>query len=253
MDSVADIYVVGPSACNCRLDSSFQIPALGVNRLLDAKGALALIGPLLGVVIGWGLKEISEMIRTRREDRKVIGKALADLLEIRHRVVAIPHAMKEITNRLGFPPEFQAVIGVFLSKIAPIEAISKRYDDSVNLIAAADPLLAFRLRYKDIASALVEQLRMSAVGQPASAPDWIKVETMLLGNIGPELDKVVLELAWLHSVWTWFKTRRRLRRPIEVSGPILDSIIATVQEMAAKESAARNSESSAARQAASGA
>jgi hypothetical protein len=73
-----------------------------------------------------------------------------------------------------------------------------------------------------------------AMAQPAPIPDWFKVESILMGEVGPELDALLLEVAWLHGTWTWFKTRRRLRHPIDVPAALVDAIIAAAQSMAAQ-------------------
>jgi hypothetical protein len=47
--------------------------------------------PLAGVAVGWGLNECSQWFIFRRDERKPIGRALTDLLEVRHRLLAIPN------------------------------------------------------------------------------------------------------------------------------------------------------------------
>lgn len=48
------------------------------------------------VAAGWLFSELSHYLSDRRERRKAIGRALADLLEIRHRFTAMDTLFKEL-------------------------------------------------------------------------------------------------------------------------------------------------------------
>ena len=63
---------------------------------------LGISGTLIGLVIGFLLNELSSAIKSGREDRRTIGKALAELLEVRHHLKTLPvtirFAQRELTR-----------------------------------------------------------------------------------------------------------------------------------------------------------
>jgi hypothetical protein len=194
---------------------------------IDLKDAL----PIVGVAAGWALNEVSQLFRVRREDRKAVGRALADLLEIRHRLIMVPKAVEELSKRFPIPEQGQVFIGHALATLMPTEALTKRYEESVSLVAGVDPLLGFRLQSQDLVSPLISQMRAAALNS-GSAAAWQKFERWFLEQLVPELDKTVLDVAWLHGIVTWFRTRRRLNRLFQIPAAAMDSLVATIQEAA---------------------
>ncbi len=192
---------------------------------IDLKDAL----PVLGVAIGWSLNELSQLWRARREDRKAIGKALSDLMLIRHRLLWIPKAVEEISKHLPIPEPVQVLMGHVFSSWIPVDALTKRYEEAVTVVSGIDPLLGFRLRSQDLVSSLTGQLRAMALNDPGSVSAWPKFERWFLEQIVPELDKMVLDVAWSFSWLTWFKTRRKLRKTPELPPGALESLISTLQ------------------------
>jgi hypothetical protein len=59
---------------------------------------LGIGGTLIGLIVGFGLNELSFVIRSSREDRRTIGKALAELMEIRQQLSPIVHHLEYHAN-----------------------------------------------------------------------------------------------------------------------------------------------------------
>lgn len=119
--------------------------------------------PLVGVIIGWFLNGISQLLRLRREDRRAIGRALADLMEIRHNLLGVKKISEELIRRFNIPPQDQIVFRNLLDSILPnLESLHKRYEENVNTIASTEPLLGFRLRSKDSLAPALRRLRSIA-------------------------------------------------------------------------------------------
>lgn len=59
--------------------------------MIDALRALLRpLLPYIGVFVSWLLHEISDRFRQSREDRRLAGKVLAELLELRHHMLVLP-------------------------------------------------------------------------------------------------------------------------------------------------------------------
>src|ERR1700722_9053697 len=107
--------------------------------------------PLIGVIVGWGLHELSDIIRLRREDKRAAGKVLAELLNLRRSIRAIPLAIDELRKVTKIPPESEHALHSFYAPIMAqaTEGLSERYNAAIDLLAGPFPLLAYELRSKD--------------------------------------------------------------------------------------------------------
>ena len=111
---------------------------------------IPVIGTLAGVVAGFLANEVSHLIRTKREDRNVLGRTLADLLEIRHHLRAIPEVIGLVRSRFpaALPTEVNFGLRQILRAFLPDAAtLSKRFDEAVSAVAGPFPLLAFEFRH----------------------------------------------------------------------------------------------------------
>lgn len=124
---------------------------------------LTIILPLLTGLVGWLLNEVSHRRREVSADRRAISKALADLLEIRHQTVAMKSLFDTLTHRLNLPQSIWSFIFPFLESFWPnSDGLHKRYNDTVDSVASANPMLGFRLRSKDELTRYLKSLRQLA-------------------------------------------------------------------------------------------
>jgi len=187
------------------------------------------ISPLVGVIIGWFLKEVSQMVRLHREDRRAIGQVLTDLMEIRYRLLGIEKISDEI-KRFKISVQEQLLLKSFIDNIlSNLQDLNKRYEKRVNTIASADPLLGFQLRSKDLLNPYISQIRSIASMSEDSATIWNQIEVQLIESAEPEFERLILKLSWLHSWRTWLYTRRYLRRSLEIP-PEFEELISSMIE-----------------------
>ena len=186
--------------------------------------------PLAGVAVGWGLNECSQWFIFRRDERKPIGRALTDLLEVRHRLLAIPKAVELMAAKLNLPADAHAPLKLVLGALfPPDEGLAKRYEESVSLVSGMNPLLAFRLRSQDVVGPLLQRLRTMALqDSPQTVTMFSKMEDYLVRQLSPHLDLLIRELAWEHGWWTWLKTKERLRRPLEIPEEFWEGVSALI-------------------------
>ena len=99
----------------------------------------------------------------RREERKAIGRALTDLMEVRHRFLMVPKAVEAITRVLKLPADARAPLKIVLGTLfPPDQGLGKRYEESVSLVGEMNPILPFRLLSQDLIGQFLHQLRVMA-------------------------------------------------------------------------------------------
>ncbi|GEM_PF-1770421 len=179
---------------------------------------LGISGTLIGLVIGFLLNELSSLIRSGREDRRIIGKALAELLEVRHHLKTLPFAIDSLKESLPGPitPYDEFMLRKAIWFLLPnTEGLQKRYEDAVSAVAGEFPMLAFGLRSKDAIGPLIGRLRGALPVEPKDAQLWLKIEDELVQLSIPKLDELILELAKLHSRATANEVKATLNKPFE--------------------------------------
>jgi hypothetical protein len=192
------------------------------------------VGSLVALGLGWFLHEMSDRFKGRREDRCAVGKALAEFLDVRHGIHAIPLYVQEIRKKYSISPQDAAILRQALEIFLPgVEQLQKRYNDAVDGVSGRLPLLAFDLRSKDVFTPTFTQLRLTVLQQnPEHADLWFTFEDQALRIALPRLDKLVLRLARLHGWRTWWHVRARLKEPF-VLPKEFEELISQMQAAAA--------------------
>jgi len=178
---------------------------------------------IVTLLIGWCLKELGDRFRLRREERKPFAIAIADLLEMRHRILSVSTALGEIKKRLPIPPEAEIALKTFVDAILPqTEDLHRRYNEAVSLVAAVNPILAFRLRCKDEYLPLMQKLRPLLTADSLTRPFVGQVENTLSSVFTEDIEELITELAKAHGVATWLRIRRRLSKPASIPKEVDD-------------------------------
>ena len=171
--------------------------------------------PLITLLVGWLLGEASSRRREISSDRRAISRAIADLLEVRHRTFALKAYMDEVTKKFNIPQQVQPIILALLRAILPLtDSLAKRYNESIDAVASTDPLLGFRLRSKDELPKFLTTLQQVASQDPTATQAYPQIEARLLDVIKSPLDDSILELARTHGWLTWWKVKKYLRKPL---------------------------------------
>lgn len=173
--------------------------------------ALSVIAPLIGVLLGSALSGFGAYLKERRERKRTLAIALADLLEIRHRLIAVDLVLSKVREHVAVPPEtISASRNLFDSFFSTNDGLDERYNEAVSLIAGIDPILAFSLRTKNSFPRLLTQFRNAAIGTGANMKDFEIVEGMLRLVAAPNLDAAAIAVARQHS----WRTKRRVLKLI---------------------------------------
>lgn len=148
-----------------------------------------------GTLAGFMLNELSYVWRMRREDGRKVGQALAELLEIRHQIEAVPAVMEVLRSRIPAPipasAEFQ-IRAIYRAFLPNVETLRQRYDAAVTAVGGAFPVLAFKLRSKDLMTPLMTQLS-AMVGQDnnTAAEVFVKMEDQIVQAIRSVLEDLI--------------------------------------------------------------
>jgi hypothetical protein len=180
---------------------------------MDKANILPVVIPILTLVIGWFLNSFTSFFDTRRDNRKALSKAIADLLEIRHRLLAEKVVMEEIKKILPLTPmDERAIRNLILQVLPQTNDLSKRFDETVTLIASVDPLLGFQLRSKDFITKIGGFFVNLEAKAGTPLPPFTEFESHISRIAIPHLNEVILQLSWRHGFWVWFKVKKHLNK-----------------------------------------
>jgi len=171
-------------------------------------------GTLVGFFLAILGKEMGEAIARRRANRKQVARVLAELLEIRHSVVALDSYSQLLSRETGIPDAVMPHIRHFVLQFLPSETnMVQRYNAAIDEIAGFDPLLAFSLRSREVFQTFNHTMDQLSSKDPEIASSW-QAYGPDINNIAKKyLDQALLGLAWKFSVITWYRVRRWVRKP----------------------------------------
>jgi len=166
------------------------------------------------LLIGWFLNELHHWFWSSREAREPFGRALADLLEIRHELKGLRVILAEVKKRVSISGDDERAMRTLLESILPeVEDLRDRFNNAVTSIASVDPVLAFRLRRKDQFRPLLERARaLAKLGEHGNElPIWL--EDKLTNVFMLSLEELIIDVAKGHGLRTWWRVRRRMSKP----------------------------------------
>ena len=171
--------------------------------------------PIAMLFVGWFLNSIvSEIFKGKSEHKKSLGKAIADLLEMRHEVIGRRLIGNEIRKRFKLGSQFEPFLQQIIDQLLPnSEDLHRRYNQTVDLIATIDPMLGFELRSKDVIKSFPNLIRKLTNNQSVPLDYLIHLENQLVSAALPVLEDVIKGLAWQHSLSTWWKVKGLFAKP----------------------------------------
>lgn len=184
---------------------------------------LELLIPLLGVLLGAAITGVATVWKTHQARKKIIARALAELLEVRHHVNGFSVIVLELRKHVTLPADFIPVLRKIVDDLMPIDGEShRRYDDAVSVLAELDPVLAFQLRSKNRVPELLALVTTLAPKSGLSTSDVEQLDSSLQQLALPQLDKSVLQLAGAHSWRTKRSVLTLLTNSTEVPPELAD-------------------------------
>lgn len=195
---------------------------------------VAILSAVAGGLVTWLLNQLSGIITNRLERRKPLGRALADLLELRHQSFALRRAIRFLFSSSRLPPQLsgqQELIRKLVERetmqlralLADGAKLAERYNSAVDLVAEVDPMLAFQLRAKDKLPQLLEFLSGLAPGEVLAMHGLPNLPEEIRAILEDDFDEFIMYLARLHGWQTSREVRRHLARGV-VLPPELDEL-----------------------------
>lgn len=189
---------------------------------------ISILAPLIGVVIGSMLTGLGVFLKERHERKRIISIALAELLEIRHRLVVLDTLMDDIRKLLGLNDEACLIVRNFLETFIPdCEGGDERYNNAVSLIAGSNPVLAFSLRSKNSAPRFLAALRYFAIESGIDLKQYDMLESSLRSAIIPNVNDAAIELAKSLS-WT---TKRQVVKLIDDGCKMPHELMVVIEQL----------------------
>lgn len=194
--------------------------------------AFQILAPLLGVVLGGAISGAGWLWRERQERKRIVACALADLLEVRHRIVSVDIVLRDLRQRVPMPEDVSPVLRVAIDQFFPVDnGLHTRYDSAVSLLAGIDPMLAFSLRSKNTVPTLLATVRSLAQAGGATPQEVESIESSLSDAVERSLNDASLVLALAHSPATARRVKRLISRKEEMPSE-LNAFLGKVQHMA---------------------
>lgn len=157
---------------------------------------------LVAVGIGWLLNELGQHFRFRRDDKRDISRAISYLLEIHHFSYKMNKVI-ELMKQQGLPDE---VISAAVKKIphmfSHLSDLPRRYNDAVDAVSAANPIIGFQLRAQDVLLPLATTI--DAVTASEECPEDLKTMLNSLSRYSVGyLEYFILRLSRRYRLRTW--------------------------------------------------
>jgi hypothetical protein len=192
------------------------------------------------------LNEISRRLAATAEDRKHLGCALSELLELRSRMAMMKVVREQLEAAFGgpLPPEVMPAMYMILPKIMPDDwnDFRLRYNSALTDIAGVRPVLAYNLRSKDIVAPFLERLGTAATQDAhiAQAGSWL--DKMVTTQGLPVLSDGILALARKHGLKTWWEARTALKRQDVLPRDIADAVAAMMKSLMESQAKSQSAE-----------
>jgi hypothetical protein len=172
--------------------------------------------PIVSLIAGWFLNEMSKKFQLGRERKALIGRALSNLLELHHQIRAVETSFQFLVSRFALPAEAKASVRQLLQQIIPqSDAYVTRYEEAVSQLSESDPITAFRLSTSAQIPRFLTlmQTMVSAEGTPDE--NALLAEKQMREIFVPLLELAIMELARLHGRSTYKQVKHRLATPTE--------------------------------------
>ena len=170
---------------------------------------IKLLLPLLGVFLGALITGIGLIWKARVERKRLIACALADLLEVRHHLLAFRVVIHEVKKKFDVPAELAPILRTVMQRTSPLDPETHtRYSTAVSVLAGIDPVLAFKMRSKDRIPQMFETMNELLTSSGIAPTALEGLIASLHDLVIPSLDEAVVELAGQHSLFTKRKVQQ---------------------------------------------
>ncbi|MDK8465257.1 hypothetical protein [Marinobacter sp. SS13-12] len=152
------------------------------------KTILILITAIAGFLVG----QANGFFARRNEKRKAYSRALAELLEIRHRFKGALYMLRRLGSDVNVPREhLDEIIQGLPAGLLWDSNVSARYTDAITTLSAYAPLSAYVLRSKDIVGLFVNGSPVTFGPDETAHTFAIKNLEIMEKSVVPTLDESI--------------------------------------------------------------
>jgi hypothetical protein len=176
----------------------------------------SIIFPIIALVIGWLLNELSRYFIFRYEMHGAIGKTLLNLLTTRNKMKNIQYYSNYLINTLNLPIS-NSEMRMFYRKLFPSnDELYQNMKESITTIASTDPVLALTLRDNIIGTVFFDKALSMVEGNEKEDQLFVNFISNLEDKTIPLLDSSILQLARKHGIYTFFHIKHHLKEELKV-------------------------------------
>jgi len=172
--------------------------------------------PLIGVIFGWVLSELSKYFRERGSDKKLINRIIAELLFLRYEISQFNSFAKGALEVYGSGPAAEKERQRVMDKhLISVDKISNSYDEMFKDIASYDPILAKNIVHQITTLRKMKEIKFDEM---AKVPDFY--EAMLSSVIevhkkaNDYIEKLALKLSLKISLLLWLRMKYEFKKNI---------------------------------------
>lgn len=197
-----------------------------------------------GTVGGIASGELTRRMAARENRKKQLGCLLSDLLELRHRFIGIRETAKATAPLLpGQEDQVTLAAPASFEGLMSDPKLHERYESAVSDLAALDPMLAYQLRSKNLALAMLGPISKAALQNSATMPIAAKALKIYGDVVTSALDDAILRVAKELSRKVHLKVRTMLNTKPEMPEPVSQFFALIPQMIQAEQHAKANTES----------
>lgn len=180
-----------------------------------------LLALLVGAFLTWVVSQAGSYAADRRERRRAVGRALADVLETRRLVLGVMAAVELIADKLEgptvIPPNARLALQQMLEQqfLPDPKPLVDGYERNIEILAGLDPILAAQIRALPQARPYLARLRSFALSAPPGCETAVStlagadaaLRRALSESLGDAAGTLAKHLGW--------RFRRRVRRALD--------------------------------------
>jgi hypothetical protein len=174
--------------------------------------------PLLGVLVGWLLNELSSAFRIRKEDKRTLRRSIATLLYLRSQMATMISVLQSVKQFSASPNEHERSRQYILELYTLSENFEKQIEGALEEIAVVDPLLANDLRStKDLYSFVLTTRFNFVFEAPTAEREREAIESFyneMIESLSIDkrylrrFEKRILRLCMMHGLTLWIRVKR---------------------------------------------
>jgi hypothetical protein len=181
--------------------------------------ALVQILPLITLFLGWGLSELSGFLKGRRQSKRELNLAIAEMLEVYQSVHLHSRLYSMLTERYNLTARQKRELRAWLKAELPqSDSLQERLRATIQSVASIYPVLGAAIRSSQVVQSHFFINMEDDVADEAVVLD-VKADEASAAGILSKLRDYLLALARKSGWLTWLRVRRYVKNLESSEGP----------------------------------